>query len=212
MFRRLTSALGLLIALVFTAVAIASSPDPELRRLLSSAVKDEYGFSDRYEAEVWLLDMANRLEPFIPDPAQRLNLLQQVHYEARRVDIDPELVLAVIEVESHFDEFAISVAGARGLMQVMPFWRMEIGRPQDNLTHVETNIRYGTVILKHYFEVSKGDLVEALARYNGSYGRLKYPEKVIKAWRTRWRNKNRAELPELIASCNNYPLRACRHL
>ena len=93
----------------------------------------------------------------------------------------------------------------------MPFWRNEIGRPQDNLTHVETNIRYGTVILAHYIEVAQGDLVDALARYNGSRGRLKYPEKVIAAWRKTWRNKKRDELPSLQASCAAYGLRACRY-
>ena len=126
-------------------------------------------------------------------------------------NLDPDLVLAVIQIESAFNRFAISVVGAQGLMQVMPFWRLEIGRPQDNLTDVETSIRYGTVILAHYLDVAKGDLVDALARYNGSRGRLKYPEKVIKAWRTRWRNKTREDLPMLQASCANYGLNACRY-
>ena len=116
-----------------------------------------------------------------------------------------------MQIESAFNRYAISRVGAQGLMQVMPFWRLEIGRPQDNLTHVETNIRYGTVILAHYIQVAKGDLVEALARYNGSRGRLKYPDKVIGAWRKTWRNKTREELPELQASCSNYGLKACRY-
>ena len=96
-------------------------------------------------------------------------------------------------------------------MQIMPFWRLEIGRPQDNLATVETNIRYGTVILAHYFDVANGDLVDALARYNGSHGSLRYPERVVKAWRTRWRNKTRDELPQLQAGCSDYALQACRY-
>jgi len=94
-------------------------------------------------------------------------------------------------------------------MQVMPFWRHEIGRPQDNLTDVETNIRYGTTILAHYLDVADNDLVDALARYNGSRGRLKYPELVVSAWRKTWRNKSHADLPQLQASCRSYGLRAC---
>jgi soluble lytic murein transglycosylase-like protein len=96
-------------------------------------------------------------------------------------------------------------------MQVMPFWRIEIGRPQDNLTDLETNIRYGTTILAHYLEVSNGDLVEALGRYNGSRGQLRYPERVVAAWRTRWRSRVQAEVPQLHASCNEYALKACRY-
>ena len=186
--------------------------DPILREKLAVAMAQEHTQLDRFDAEVWLQVSNQRLERYLKSQPERLELLRLVYREAAVQQLDPDLVLAVMQIESAFNRYAISRVGAQGLMQVMPFWRLEIGRPQDNLTNVETNIRYGTVILKHYFEVSRGDLVEALARYNGSYGRLKYPEKVIKAWRTNWRNKNRAELPELIASCNNYALRACRHL
>ncbi len=116
-----------------------------------------------------------------------------------------------MQVESAFDRYAISSVGAQGLMQVMPFWRNEIGRPRDNLTEMETNIRYGTTILAHYIEVSNGDLVDALARYNGSRGRLKYPEKVVGAWRRVWRHKSSDELPELVSTCQTYALHACRY-
>ena len=123
--------------------------------------------------------------------------------------MDPDLVLAVMQVESRFDRFAVSSAGAQGLMQVMPFWRREIGRPQDNLTQIETNVRYGTAILGHYLSVSRGDLIDALARYNGSRGRLNYPELVIYAYRARWQTQTTDDLPTLRAGCMAYGLAAC---
>ena len=138
-----------------------------------------YEDTDRFDAEVWLLVSEQRLKRWVKSEAQRLQLLQLVYLEANHHGLDPDLVLAVMQVESHFDRYAISRVGAQGLMQIMPFWRAELGRPLDNLTEVETNIIYGTTILAHYLDVSKGDLVEALGRYNGSKGRLRYPEKVI---------------------------------
>ncbi len=185
--------------------------DPALRDRLALAMAEAHDDIDIYDASVWLKVSEQRLTRYVRRAEDRRELLQLVYREAKHNQLDPDLVLALMQIESAFDRFAISVVGAQGLMQVMPFWRLEIGRPQDNLTHVETNIRYGTVILAHYMDVAKGDLVEALARYNGSYGRLKYPEKVITAWRTRWRNKTRDELPLLVSSCQNYPLQACRY-
>ena len=164
----------------------ASSTDPQLRRLLKAAVEADAGFEDRFEAEVWLLDMSRRLEKFVADPETRINLLKQVHYEATRVDIEPELVLAVIEVESRFDEFAISIAGARGLMQVMPFWLDEIGISDKNLFKIRTNLRMGCTILRYYLDLEPNDLGRALARYNGSLGKTVYPNKVISALRRNW--------------------------
>jgi soluble lytic murein transglycosylase-like protein len=175
--------LPLMLAAAFSAPA---STDPELRRLLKEAVEADYGFEDRFDAQVWLLDMSNRLQPFVEDPKDRLELLRQVHYEARRVDIEPELVLAVIEVESRFDEFAISVSGARGLMQVMPFWLEEIGISDKNLFKIRTNLRMGCTILRYYIDMEPGDLGRALARYNGSLGKTIYPNKVISALRSNW--------------------------
>ncbi len=163
-----------------------ASADPELRRLLKEAVESDYGFEDRFDAQVWLLDMSNRLKKFVADPRSRLELLKQVHYEARRVDIEPELVLAVIEVESRFDEYAISVSGARGLMQVMPFWLEEIGISDSNLFKVRTNLRMGCTILRYYIDMEPDDLGRALARYNGSLGTTVYANKVITALRSNW--------------------------
>lgn len=160
--------------------------DPRLRQLLQQAIEADYGFDDRFDAEVWLLDMSNRLDKFVEDPERRINILKQVHYEAGRVNVAPELVLAVIEVESAFDEFAISVAGARGLMQVMPFWLEEIGISDKNLFKIRTNLRMGCTILRYYLDMEAGNLTRALARYNGSLGKFTYPNKVLTALNKRW--------------------------
>ncbi|MEQ8859654.1 MAG: transglycosylase SLT domain-containing protein [Pseudomonadales bacterium] len=207
-------ALALCLALSVPATADTATRatiDPALIEKLAVNMADTSDAFDRFDAEVWLRASEQRLARYLDDHDDRLELLKIVHREAHRAALDPDLVLAVMQVESHFDRFAISRVGAQGLMQVMPFWRLEIGRPQDNLTDVETNIRYGTTILAHYLEVSKNDLVDALARYNGSRGRLNYPELVVGAWRKTWRNKTSADLPQLQASCKSYGLRACRY-
>ena len=154
--------------------------------MLLAAVSEADSFPDRFEAEVWLTDMSLRLERQVTDPAERIDILTRVHYEASRVDLPPELVLAVIEVESNFDRYAISVAGAIGLMQIMPFWLDEIGRPNDNLLHIDTNLRYGCTILRYYLDKEKGDLRRALGRYNGSLGQRKYPNKVVEKLTRKW--------------------------
>jgi soluble lytic murein transglycosylase-like protein len=164
----------------------SASADPVLSRLLQEAIESDSGFEDRFDAQVWLLDMSRRLEKFVKNPQTRIELLKRVHYEARRVGIEPELVLAVIEVESRFDEFAISVAGARGLMQVMPFWLDEIGISDQNLFKIRTNLRMGCTILRYYIDMEPGDLGRALARYNGSLGKTVYPNKVISALHKHW--------------------------
>jgi soluble lytic murein transglycosylase-like protein len=126
------------------------------------------------------------LSEVVVDPEERIEILRRVHQEASRSNLDPELVLAVIHVESNFDRFAISRAGAQGLMQIMPFWLDEIGRPGDNLFHIRTNLKLGCAILRYYLEKEKGHLSRALARYNGSVGQTWYPRRVFKALRTRW--------------------------
>jgi soluble lytic murein transglycosylase-like protein len=176
----------LLAALAPRAASSQQAPDPELREILRKAANDADSFEDRFDAEVWLTDMSRRLAPNVADPEERVRILTRVHYEAERADLPPELVLAVIEVESNFDPYAISVAGALGLMQVMPFWRDEIGRPGDNLIHVDTNLRYGCTILKFYLDKEHGDLRRALGRYNGSIGRRKYSNKVIDKLSRKW--------------------------
>ncbi len=163
-----------------------TTPDPELREVLREAAGAAGSFDDRFAAEVWLTDMSTRLQRQVRDPDERMDILTRVHQEATFAGLAPELVLAVIEVESNFDHYAVSGAGAIGLMQIMPFWLDEIGRPDDNLLHINTNLRYGCTILKFYLEKENGDLRRALGRYNGSLGQRKYPNKVIDKLTTKW--------------------------
>lgn len=162
----------------------------ELRQFLKQTINAADSFEDRFDAEVWLVDMSGRLSKFVKDPKKRLKMLKAIHREATKAELKPDLVLALIEIESHFDRFAISRVGAQGLMQVMPFWKKEIGRPQDNLTDIDTNLSYGCRILQYYLKREKGNLMNALARYNGSYGKYWYPEKVMDAWKQRWYVEN----------------------
>ncbi|MCR8921158.1 lytic transglycosylase domain-containing protein [Dasania sp. GY-MA-18] len=158
----------------------------ELREFLKKTITSADSFDDRFDAEVWLVDMSGRLARFVKKPKQRLKMLRAIHREATKAELKPDLVLALIEVESHFNEYAISRVGAQGLMQVMPFWKNEIGRPEDNLTDIDTNLSYGCRILQFYLKKEKGNWMNALARYNGSYGKYWYPERVMNAWRKRW--------------------------
>ena len=184
--------LKLFMVALFAALAAYSSAyaqqhaDPELREALRAAAGDTASFTDRFDAEVWLTDMSRRLARQVKDPEQRIKILKLVHLEASRAELPPELILAVIETESNFDHYAISVAGAIGLMQIMPFWLNEIGRPNDNLLHVDTNLRYGCTILRFYLDKENGDLRRALGRYNGSLGKRKYPNKVIDKLTRKW--------------------------
>jgi soluble lytic murein transglycosylase-like protein len=179
---------GLTAAMLAGLPALAESPQPvdaALRASLIKAVNETDSFPNRYDAEVWLLDMSRRLERRVPDANFRLELLRHAHYEATRAGLSPELVLAVIDIESAFDPYAISPVGARGLMQVMPFWLKEIGRPGDSLFRMQTNLRYGCTILKHYLDKEKGNLNLALRRYNGTRESA-YTVKVDRLLKTRW--------------------------
>jgi soluble lytic murein transglycosylase-like protein len=164
-----------------------SAPDPELRTLLLATIAEAESFEDRFDAEVWLTDMSRRLTRQVPDANERLRILKSVHRHATHVDVPPELVLAVIDIESNFDRFAISSASALGLMQVMPFWVPELGyKDKNELFSIDTNILLGCRILKYYIDMERGDLIQGLARYNGSVGRRVYSDKVIERMRTKW--------------------------
>ncbi len=178
-------------ALLLPSLLAAQPEDPAeraaLRAFLDRTINRADSFTDRYDAEVWLVDMSSRLERFVDTPELRLGLLRMIHAAATRANLPPELVLAVIEVESHFDRFAISRVGAQGMMQVMPFWKNEIGRREDNLTDNRTNLEYGCRILQFYLQREDGDLHRALAAYNGSSGSRRYSNKVYRAWDQHWR-------------------------
>ena len=131
--------------------------------------------------QAWLAEMSRRIAHKVADERERRDLLTAVHYEATRAGLDPQLVLGVIYHESGFKKYAVSVAGARGYMQVMPFWTSLVGAADHNLFNLRTNLRYGTVILRYYLDIENGDLYRALGRYNGSLGRPEYPNAVLAA-------------------------------
>jgi len=164
-----------------------SGPDPRLREILLEVIAEAESFADRFDAEVWLTDMSRRLARQVPDPAERLEILKAVHLHATRAGIDPHLVLAVIDVESNFDRFAISSASALGLMQVMPFWVKELGYDDKNrLFDIHFNVLLGCRILKYYLDMEKGDMIKGLARYNGSVGKRWYSDRVLDRLRRKW--------------------------
>jgi soluble lytic murein transglycosylase-like protein len=138
-------------------------------------------YTDRAGVRPWLAEMSKVLATRVPDEAARTEFLATVHYEATRAGLDPQLVLGVIHHESAFRKYAVSVADARGYMQVMPFWLRLIGTPDQNLFQLRTNLRYGCTILRHYLDIEKGDVYRALGRYNGSLGRPEYPTAVMAA-------------------------------
>lgn len=166
--------------------ALAESVRAQLQRAIADRAVPRLAFADPLEGQVWLKAMSQRMARFVADPFEREELLATVHYEASRAGLDPELVLGLIEVESRFRKYAVSRAGARGYMQVMPFWREIIGEHDHNLFSLRVNLRYGCIILRHYLDIERGNLFRALGRYNGSLGRPEYPAMVRAAWKTRW--------------------------
>jgi len=163
--------------------------DPELKELLQKIIGSADCFADKYESEVWHKSMEPRLAQFVPTHEARVEILDHVYCEAKRdptLQIPPDLVLALMEVESRFDRWAVSPAGAVGLMQVMPFWPRQLG-VQNQLVKVAPNIRMGCEILRYYLRVEHRNWSLALARYNGSVGRNKYPALVMQRWQRAWR-------------------------
>ena len=184
-------ALGIALpAMAFAGAQIYEPLAAEVRAGLQASIADRpaprHAFTDSEAAVNWLTEMSQRLEPRVSNFASRVEFLRTVHFEATRARLDPQLVLAVIQVESNFRKYAVSRSGARGYMQVMPFWVGLVGRPGDNLFNLRNNLRYGCVILKYYIDAERGNLQRALARYNGSLGRADYPNLVIGAWRSTW--------------------------
>jgi soluble lytic murein transglycosylase-like protein len=156
---------------------------------------------DRVEDRVayvdWLSDMSQRLAAHEPEYRLRVDLLRTLDYECTRAGLDRQMILGLIQVESGFRKYAISPAGARGYMQVMPFWAALIGDGDEHrLFDMRTNLRYGCVILRYYLDSEQGDLFRALGRYNGSLGRPEYPQAILAAWRGRWNYIPRASHSE----------------
>ncbi len=165
---------------------LSASVRAALSRTIADQAPPKSSFKSPLEAADWLTEMSQRLAKRLPNQESRLEFLRAVHYEATRAGLDPQLVLGLIQVESGFKKYAVSSAGARGFMQVMPFWIKVIGRSDDNLFHLRTNLRYGCTILRHYLDIEKGDLYRALGRYNGSLGKPEYPNMVNAAWQKQW--------------------------
>jgi len=194
--RMLAQAAAILTALLLPAGAARCGPQvyeplsASARHALYKAVSDQAAAGNSFDSEEkareWLLAMSRRLHAKLPDSISRVEFLRTVHYEAARAGLDPQLVLAIIQVESNFRKYAVSTAGARGYMQVMPFWIDLIGTPEHNLFHLRTNLRYGCLILRHYLDIEQGNLARALGRYNGSVGKTWYPELVQNAWKRSW--------------------------
>jgi len=176
----------------FAAPALAGAQQYEVlsasvRATLATAVNDRSTVDMKdLDTRAWVRAMTRRVSSRFPEEESARQFLALVRYEAMRAGLDPHLVLAVIDVESHFRKYAVSKSGARGYMQVMPFWVEQLGGKSDNLFAERTNLRYGCVILRHYLDREKGNLSNALARYNGSLGQRDYPNRVLRAWKDRW--------------------------
>jgi soluble lytic murein transglycosylase-like protein len=191
--RRVTRALIGFLAAVLAAPAghagnqmyepLSASVQAGLSENVSDYATPVLAFQTEAEARRWLAAMSSRLAKRMPDRVQRDEFLVTVHYEAKRAGLDPQMVLGLIQVESNFRKYAVSRAGARGYMQVMPFWTKLSNRPDHNLFSLRVNLRYGCWILRHYLDIEKGNLFRALGRYNGSLGKAEYPNMVERAWR-----------------------------
>ena len=192
LIRRL--ALGLAVALLPAAALagaqqyepLAASVQASLHAAIADRASPEPHFSSIEDKVNWMTEMSGRLTRRIPDRDARLDFLKTVHYEAKRAGLDPQMVLALIQVESGFKNYSVSSAGARGYMQVMPFWVRLIGSKDQNLFHMRVNLRFGCTILRHYLDIENGDLYRALGRYNGSLGKPEYPNMVRGAWEKQW--------------------------
>lgn len=193
--------LGFILSLLLINVAYAGNQQEEklsadvqtsLHSAIINPIQPHLVFADKEKAAAWLSDMSNRLksvapkDPLVQDEFMRKRLLTTIQYESVRAGLDPQLVLSLITVESRFNKYAISSAGARGIMQVMPFWQRQIGAQDQDLLNVQTNIRFGCTILRHYLQLEHGDMFMALGRYNGSRGQAVYPDLVFGALNRYW--------------------------
>ncbi|MEQ1598348.1 MAG: lytic transglycosylase domain-containing protein [Methylotenera sp.] len=187
--------IGLILLISATSICQAGNQREEplsnsVRAMMQKSVSDlaspKLVFGSEIEGRAWMDEMSERLKKRLPNQTYREEFLRSVHYEATRAGLDPQMVLGLIHVESGFKKYAVSSVGARGYMQVMPFWVKSIGTSDQNLFNMRLNLRYGCTILRHYIDIEKGDLYRALGRYNGSLGKPQYPNLVLGAWRKSW--------------------------
>lgn len=191
LFQYFILAICMLIANFANAGAQKEEPlSNSVKALMQKSISDKAAprlvFASESEGEIWLYEMSKRLKIRITNDDYRIEFLQSVQYEASRAGLDPQMVLGLIQVESGFKKYAVSSVGARGYMQVMPFWVRSIGAKDHNLFYLRLNLRYGCTILRHYLDIEHGDLYRALGRYNGSLGQPQYPNLVVGAWRKNW--------------------------
>ena len=165
---------------------LSNSVKALMQKSISDLAAPRLVFASEVEGQAWMAEMSARLKKRLPDQTYREEFLRSVYYEATRAGLDPQMVLGLIHVESGFKKYAVSSVGARGYMQVMPFWVKSIGTPDQNLFNLRLNLRYGCTILRHYVDIERGDLYRALGRYNGSLGKPQYPNLVLGAWRKHW--------------------------
>jgi soluble lytic murein transglycosylase-like protein len=169
--------------------SVPAQSDPELREVVQRAIVQAQCFADKYDSAVWYTLMEPKLRRYVKDDKERLEILQTVYCETHRSGdsvLPPGLVMAVLDVESGFDRWAVSSAGAVGLMQVMPFWPEQLGMRRYELTRITANLHMGCAILRFYLDSEHRDVRRALERYNGSIGRRGYPDRVIVRWTTYW--------------------------
>ncbi|HKC15461.1 MAG TPA: lytic transglycosylase domain-containing protein [Steroidobacteraceae bacterium] len=169
--------------------AAGAQRDPELRAVVQQAIQSAQCFGNQYDSAVWYTLMEPRLRRYLSDREERLDVLRTVYCETHRpgaAPLPPGLVLAVLEVESRFDRWAVSATGAVGLMQVMPYWPEQLGMQRRELVGVEANIRMGCAILRHYLATEHNDVRRALGRYNGSVRSRDYPDRVVTRWTRFW--------------------------
>ncbi|QRN41697.1 MAG: transglycosylase SLT domain-containing protein [Neisseriaceae bacterium] len=165
---------------------LADSVASNMGRSLNNVNPARLIFSSDMAGQLWLNDMNKRLSQYVDYEYQRHKILINLQYEASRAGLDSQLILGLIQIESRFRRYAISPVGARGLMQVMPFWVSAIGKPEHNLFDIRTNLRYGCTILRYYLDRENGNLFRALGRYNGSLGKASYPNAVLGAMQQNW--------------------------
>jgi soluble lytic murein transglycosylase-like protein len=201
----LCAVFGLVTALVSPPARADQQLDPGLRDVVAAAIAQAQCFPDRFDSAVWYKLMEPRLRPRVKDDTERLDILTAVYCETHRsgaIPLPPGLVLAVIDVESRFDRWAVSNAGAVGLMQVMPFWPERLGMRRYELVHDSPNIRMGCAILRFYLQQEHNDYARALARYNGSVGRRNYSDLVLGRW-ARWTGADDLGAPPVHHSAVN---------
>ena len=216
-FARVCAASAALAAALCAGVAHADQQrDPELRAVIERAITQAECFTDRYDSAVWYKMMEPKLRKLVPSEAERIDMLRVIYCETHRAGetrLPAGLVMGLMSVESGFNRYAVSAAGAVGLMQVMPFWPERLGMRRYELTHIEPNIHMGCAILRFYLKYERNDVARALARYNGSVGRRDYPDRVISQW-SRWNGaddlgaaKDNAAVPGAAGSMRTTPSR-----